>query len=66
LLEWPAPAMAGATHVALFRRDGTDETPFTPSPETELARIPVATLEYLDEGVEPGDYVYQVFPVVSS
>jgi len=39
-----------------------------PEPEPEwqhIARVPVATLEYLDEDVTPGDYVYQVFPVVS-
>jgi hypothetical protein len=65
-LEWPAPAMEGATHVAIFRRDDSDLTPFTPTPETELVRVPVAQLSHTDEAVPAGDYVYQVFPLVTN
>ena len=62
-LEWAAPAMVDATHAAIFRRVGIDSTPFTPSPEEELARVPVATLEYTDVDPGAGDWSYQVFPV---
>jgi hypothetical protein len=64
LLQWPAPTMAGATHVAIFRRSGTSETPFDPEVDTRLARVPVAQLTYVDEDVPDGDYAYQVFPVI--
>jgi hypothetical protein len=67
LLEWPAPVMPGTTHVAIFRRPGLGLTPlFDPGADTEIGRVPVATLEYTDIAPEVGDYAYQVFPVVVS
>jgi hypothetical protein len=62
LAEWPAPIMAEATHVAVFRREGTDvETPFDPQTEEPIALVPVDQLQYLDEQPASGDHVYQVF-----
>lgn len=66
VLSWPAPAMTGATHVAVFRRAGTSTVPFAPAPLIELARLPVAQLTYTDPGVAPGDYAYQVFPLIAA
>jgi hypothetical protein len=63
---WDAPAMVGATHVAGFRRSGTDTTPFTPTPLDEHFRVPVGTTYYLDQNVPAGNYVYQVFPLVEA
>jgi hypothetical protein len=63
LLEWPAPVMAGATHAAVFRRAGTDTSPFVPSPQAELARVPVGQTSWTDVNPGTGDWTYQVFPV---
>ena len=65
-LSWSVPAMVDATHVAGFRRSGTDLTPFTPNPVEELFRVPVNVTEYVDENVPVGNYVYQVFSLVES
>lgn len=65
ILEWSPPIMAGATHVAIFRRSGTDIiTQFEPSPDIEYARVPVNTTVYNDENMAAGDYVYQAFPLM--
>jgi hypothetical protein len=63
---WDTPTMVGATHVAGFRRSGTDTTPFTPTPLDEHFRVPVGTTYYLDQNVPAGNYVYQVFPLVEA
>ena len=65
-LFWAPVDMVGATHVAIFRREGISLIPFTPSPEKELSRVPVATTYYSDQNVPVGNYVYQVFPLVES
>ena len=65
-LFWDTPTMVGATHVAGFRRSGTDTTPFTPTPELEHFRVPIDTTYYLDQNLPVGNYVYQVFPLVES
>lgn len=65
-LIWEAPTMPGATHVAGFRRSGTDTTVFTPTPLDEHFRVPVGTTYYLDQNVPAGNYVYQVFSLVES
>ena len=65
-LFWEPPTMVGATHVAGFRRSGTDTAPFTPTPAEERFRVPVPTTSYTDENVPVGNYVYQVFPLFES
>lgn len=65
-LIWDPPVMSGATHVAIFRRSGTDLTPFEPWPSLELARVTVDITEYVDEDIGPGSYVYQAFPLIES
>jgi hypothetical protein len=63
---WDTPNMVGATHVAGFRRSGTDTIPFTPTPLDEHFRVPVETTYYVDQNVPAGNYVYQVFPLVEA
>lgn len=66
-LTWSAPAMAGATHVDIFRRpaSGTgDVTAFDPNVSTPVARVPIAQLTYADPDLANGFYAWQVFPVI--
>lgn len=63
ILTWDTP-MSGATHVDVFRRSGTDTSPFDPSIDSPLARVIAATTTYTDVAPAPDEYVYQVFSVV--
>jgi hypothetical protein len=64
-LEWPTPAMSGATHVDIFRgAAGGGNPPFDPETDAPLHRVTAATTEWTDTSAPDAGARYQVFPVV--
>jgi hypothetical protein len=63
VLTWTDIQMPTATHAVIFRRSGTDTTPFDPTTATELHRQSRNLTQYVDHTSGPGDWVYQVYPL---
>lgn len=64
VLTWNPTTLIGATHFDIFRRTGTDLTPFNPEIDIRIDRIAVGTNEYTDVNPGSGDFVYQVYSVI--